>query len=210
MSTVDASARIERFSFAERAAHWMSAASFLYAALSGLSLWTPALYWLTAVFGGGEAVRRWHPWAGVVFALVLGKMFLGWAKDMKLDASDRRWLANAHRYAVHDHDGLPEPGRFNGGQKMLFWTQTIAAAVLFASGLVLWFPEAAAATVSLRLAAVLLHPLAAIVSLAGIIVHVYMGTAAVPGAFRGMVHGWVDREWAESHHPKWARQPDKR
>jgi formate dehydrogenase subunit gamma len=51
----------------------------------------------------------------------------------------------------------------------------------------------------------LIHPSVAIVSIGGIIVHIYMGTAAVPGAFRGMILGWVQPAWARSHHPKWYR-----
>ncbi len=208
MSTTSPS-RIQRFSFAERAVHWLAAGSFFYAALSGLSLWTPQLYWLATVFGGGEATRRWHPWGGVVFGLALAKMFLGWARQMKLDASDRAWLRRSHRYAVHDHEGLPEAGRFNGGQKMLFWIQSLAFVFLFVSGLVLWFPELTSVPRGLRFVAILVHPAAAIVAMGGIIVLVYMGTAAVPGAFRGMVRGWVDHDWARAHHPKWFRDIEK-
>ncbi len=199
--------RIERFSFGERVAHWMTALSFLYAALTGLSLWSHRLYWLASVFGGGETVRRWHPWGGIVFALALGLLFRNWAREMKLDADDRRWLRKAHRYAVHDERGLPEAGRFNAGQKTLFWFQTIVTLALFVSGVVLWWPEAMAR--GLRLASVLIHPVAASLSIAGIILHIYMGTAAVPGALRGMLRGWVAPEWARSHHPKWFRQIGK-
>ncbi len=199
--------RLERFSFSERVAHWMTALSFLYAALTGLSLWSHRLYWLASVFGGGETVRRWHPWGGIVFALALGVLFRNWAREMKLDADDRRWLRKAHRYAVHDERGLPEAGRFNAGQKTLFWFQTIVTLALFVSGVVLWWPKATAR--GLRLASVLVHPVAASLSIAGIILHIYMGTAAVPGAFRGMLHGWVAPEWARSHHPKWFRQIGK-
>jgi formate dehydrogenase subunit gamma len=200
--------RIVRFSFTERAVHWMAAISFLYAALTGLALWTPSLFWIASVFGGGEAVRRWHPWSGVVFAVVLGLMFRSWARDMKLDSDDRVWLRGAHRYAAHDHEGLPEPGRFNAGQKMLFWTQAVAALLLFASGVVLYWPELMPR--GLRLVSVLVHPAAATVAIAGIIVHVYMGIAAVPGALRGMVDGWVTAGWARAHHPKWYREVAKK
>jgi formate dehydrogenase subunit gamma len=62
----------------------------------------------------------------------------------------------------------------------------------------------------LRLAAVLVHPAVAVVSIAGIILHIYMGTAAVPGALRGMVSGWVTDAWARAHHPKWHREVVKR
>ena len=134
-------------------------------------------------------------------------MFRNWAREMKLDADDKVWLANAHKYAVHDEEGLPEPGRFNAGQKMLFWVQSLAVIVLIATGVVLWFPEAMART--LRLAAILVHPAVAVLSIGGIIIHIYMGTAAVPGALRGMIQGWVRPGWAASHHPKWYRDISK-
>ena len=203
----EASQKLVRFSFAERARHWMAALSFLYAALSGLALWSPHLFWLSSVLGGGETVRRWHPWGGVVFGVALGLMFRNWAREMKLDADDKVWLANAHKYAVHDEEGLPEPGRFNAGQKMLFWLQSLAVIVLIATGVVLWFPEAMPR--ALRLAAILVHPAVAVLSIGGIIVHIYMGTAAVPGALRGMIQGWVRPGWAASHHPKWYRDISK-
>ena len=93
---------------------------------------------------------------------------------------------------------LPEAGRFNAGQKDVVLGAVGRPLVLFASGLVLWWPELMPR--ALRLAAVLVHPLAAIASIGGIIVHIYMGTAAVPGALRGMIQGWVSPGWAASHH----------
>ena len=61
----------------------------------------------------------------------------------------------------------------------------------------------------LRELAVLIHPVAAVIAIAGLIVHIYMGTAAVPEAFRGMIQGWVTPRWAASHHPKWYRDIDR-
>jgi formate dehydrogenase subunit gamma len=195
---------IERFSAAERLVHWLVALSFVYSALTGLALWSPRLYWLAAVFGGGGTVRGWHPWAGVVFAAVFALMFRAWRGQMRIEADDRRWLRMVRRYAVHQEEGLPEAGRFNAGQKTLFWAQGISALLLLATGVVLWWPEAMPR--ALRLAAILLHPMAAVVSIAGLIVHIYMGTAAVPGALRGMTRGGVTPRWAASHHRKWYRQ----
>jgi formate dehydrogenase subunit gamma len=195
--------KVLRFTLEERVIHWLTALSFLYAAFSGLALFVPQFFWISSFLGGGEAVRRWHPWGGLVFAVALGLMFRNWSRDMKLDAEDRTWLKKAHRYAVHDERGLPEPGRFNAGQKMLFWIQSLAALLLLASGLVLFWPEEMPR--ALRLAAVLVHPSAAIVSIAGILIHIYMGTAAVPGALSGMIHGSVSESWAKAHHPRWYR-----
>jgi formate dehydrogenase subunit gamma len=196
--------RVTRYSGAERAVHWITAISFLYAALTGLALWSHKLYWLAAVFGGGPVVRGWHPWGGLLFAVALGLMFRNWARQMRLDADDKIWLRNSHKYAVNREEGLPEAGRFNAGQKMLFWMQAGFALMLFLSGSILWFPEIMPRR--LRLAAVLVHPLAAIGSIGGIILHIYMGTAAVPGTLRGMTRGWVSERWAKSHHPKWYRE----
>ncbi|MEZ5351901.1 MAG: formate dehydrogenase subunit gamma [Bryobacteraceae bacterium] len=198
------SKRIARFDFAERANHWMSAILFLYLALTGLALWSRKLYWLAAVFGGGSVVRAIHPIAGALFALSLTFMFVRWRSQMSLDADDREWLRQSSKYATNQEEGLPESGKFNGGQKMMFWMQWSFGIVLLASGVVLWFPEVMPRT--LRLAAVLIHPLAAVGAIGGIILHIYMGTAAVPGALRSMIRGWVTARWAAAHHPKWHRQ----
>jgi len=199
--------QIHRFSFSERAIHWLAALSFLYAALSGLGLWSHHLYWIAVVLGGGVTTRWGHPWGGIIFSLMLGAMFLTWARQMRLSADDRTWLRNARKYAVHDEKGLPEAGRFNGGQKMLFWGQGVLTFLLLASGVILWFPEWMPR--ALRLAAILIHPIAAVGSIGMIILHIYMGTAGVPGSFRAMIRGWVTPAWAASHHPKWYRETFK-
>jgi len=49
------------------------------------------------------------------------------------------------------------------------------------------------------------HDLAGLLMLAGFIIHIYEGTAAMPGTFRGMTNGTVTRKWAWTHHPAWYR-----
>lgn len=198
--------KVIRFDVRERVVHWMVALLFLYSVLTGLALWSPRLYWLAAVFGGGATVRAWHPWAGVLFAAIFSFMFVAWGRSMRLDADDRRWLRMSHRYAAHDFEAMPEAGRFNGGQKALFWLQSVNGIVLLATGAVLWFPEATSRI--LREVSIVVHPAAALLAMGGLIVHIYMGTAATPGAFRGMTQGWVSRRWAASHHPRWHRESE--
>ncbi len=197
-----------RFSFLERGLHWMSAFAFLYAALTGLSMWSHKLFWIASVFGGGSVTRWAHPWAGTFFAIVLGFMFRQWASQMRLTESDREWLRVSHRYAMNDEAGVPDAGRFNAGQKMLFWAQSTSALLLFVSGIVLWNPEIMPRT--LRLTAILLHPIAALASIAGIILHIYMGTLAVPGALHAMVRGVVTPGWAKHHHRAWFDEEQQR
>jgi formate dehydrogenase subunit gamma len=199
--------KVTRFNVRERAVHWLVALTFLYAALTGLALWSPRLFWIASIFGGGTTVRAWHPWGGILFVLFFSSMFIAWKRQMRLDSDDRRWLRYAHRYAVHDERGLPEAGRFNAGQKSLFWVQSVNGVLLLLSGVVLWWPSSMPRL--LRELAVLIHPVAAVIAIAGLIVHIYMGTAAVPEAFRGMIQGWVTPRWAASHHPKWYRDIDR-
>jgi len=196
--------KVTRFTLSERLIHWIVALSFLYAALTGLAFWSPRLYWLAAVFGGGVTARAWHPLSGLLFVGVFTAMFISWKRQMRLDKDDKRWLRLAHRYAAHDYAALPEAGRFNAGQKSLFWLQSVNGVLLLLSGIVLWWPESMSR--GLREAAVLVHPIAGILAIAGLIVHIYMGTAATPGAFRGMTQGWVKPGWAASHHAKWYRE----
>ncbi len=199
---------VKRFSYYERVVHWTVAITFVYMTLTGLPLWSPRLYWLAAVMGGGETVRAWHPWGGVVFSFALGLMFINWARHMLLDKDDRRWLMRAHKYAMHETSELPDAGRFNGGQKMMFWIQILLTVLLLASGIVLWWPESMPRP--WRLAAILIHPASAVLSMGGIIVHFYMATFASPGSLRGMIRGWVDKDWATAHHPKWHREISQR
>ena len=205
--TAKTSNKIRRFDLLERFVHWIVAITFLYAAFSGLSMWSRKLYWISAVLGGGVTVRAMHPIVALIFAAAFARMFVKWASQMKLDADDRVWLANSHKYAMNQEEGLPEAGKFNGGQKMMFWMQALFTALLLVSGAVLWFPELMPR--ALRLGAVLLHPLAAIGAIGGIIVHIYMGTAAVPGSIKAMVRGVVSPRWAAAHHPKWFREQQR-
>ena len=202
--TAKTSNKIRRFDLLERFVHWIVAITFLYAAFSGLSMWSRKLYWISAVLGGGVTVRAMHPIIALIFAAAFARMFFQWASQMKLDADDRVWLANSHKYAMNQEEGLPEVGKFNGGQKMMFWMQALFTALLLISGIVLWFPEFMPRPA--RLLAVLVHPLAAIGAIGGIIVHIYMGTAAVPGSVKAMVRGVVTPRWAAAHHPKWLRE----
>lgn len=195
---------IQRFTLYERIIHWAVAFSFIYLALTGLALWDTRLYWLAAIFGGGDSIRAWHPWVGLVFTGAFVLMILMWWREMLLDRDDWRWLRLVHRYAQNDEESMPEPGKYNAGQKMLFWSQIVLTVLLLISGIVIWYPEVTSR--NWRLAAIVIHSLTAVLSMAVIIVHIYMATAATPGSFRAMIEGWVERGWAAKHHPKWYRK----
>ena len=60
---------VRRYTAAARANHWLTAASLILLAISGLSLFHPSLYFLTALFGGGQLTRELHPWIGVLLVV---------------------------------------------------------------------------------------------------------------------------------------------
>lgn len=194
---------IVRYNLRERLVHWTVAASFLYLLLSGLALYSPRLYWLSYIMGGGTNIRIWHPYAGVVFFLSVTIMAVSWRRCMWLYHEDWKWIRYTWNYITHK-DGVPESARFNAGQKGLFWMQDFGGLWLLLSGIVLWFPENF--HLNFRLASILTHEVFAIAAMGCIIVHIYMGLFACPGALRAMIEGRVSGLWARVHHARWYRR----
>jgi formate dehydrogenase subunit gamma len=196
--------RIVRYAFPERLVHWIAAISYVYLLLSGLAFWTPALYWLAIVLGGGFLSRALHPAVGVVFAAIVLWMYGLWRRDMRITAADREWRKAMGHYVRNEDHLVPAAGRFNYGQKVLFWVMVWGALVLLVSGIVLWFPTALPRDARVvREIALLVHAVGALITIGGFIVHLYMGLAVVPGGLSAMLHGEVSEEWARHHHPHW-------
>ena len=147
MSTMPAGVRprVVRYRFSERLMHGISALSYVYLLLSGLAFWTPALYWISTVLGGGYLTRLLHPWVGLVFAAVVVWMFVIWRGEMRTTDADRAWRRAMRQYIRNEDDRVPAAGRFNYGQKTMFWAMVLAAVVLLLSGVVLWWPNLLAA-----------------------------------------------------------------
>ena len=196
--------RIVRYEFGERMVHTITALSYVYLLLTGLAFWTPALYWLAIVFGGGYLSRVMHPWVGLVFSAAVAVMFVRWRDAMRTTQADRAWRRAIRDYIANRDDRMPPAGRFNYGQKQLFWLMVWGALALLVSGVVLWVPQMVPGSLAMvRQAALLIHAVAALVTIGGFIVHVYMGVAVVPGGVRAIVNGDVSEEWARHHHPLW-------
>jgi formate dehydrogenase subunit gamma len=196
--------RLVRYSLGERLVHSAAALSYVYLLLTGLAFWTPGLYWMATMLGGGYLSRVVHPVIGVVFAAVVAWMYLVWRRDMRTTAGDRAWRKAMAAYIRNDDARVPPAGRFNFGQKQLFWVMVLGGAVLLVSGVVLWMPQAVPPSQRWLLeGAVLLHAGSALVTIAGFIVHLYMGLAVVPGGLRAILHGDVSDAWARHHHRAW-------
>lgn len=202
--------RVIRYSFGERTMHTVVAILFVYLLLTGLAFWTPALYWIAIMLGGGFLSRLLHPWVGVAFFVVVLWMVAIWTRDMRITSADRAWRRAMRSYARNEDEAMPPAARFNYGQKMFFWGMLWAAVVLLGSGLVLWFPAAISRSPEVRELAVLLHALSALVAIGLFIIHVYMGVFVVPGSVEAIVRGTVTRDWARHHHRLWADETSAR
>ena len=196
--------RVVRYSLGERVVHSAAAISYVYLLLTGLAFWTPGLYWIAVVLGGGYLSRALHPWAGLVFAAIVARMFVMWQREMRTTDADRLWRRAMAAYIRNDDLHVPAAGRFNFGQKQLFWLMVLGAAGLLVSGVVLWLPETVPPSAHWLLqAAVLVHAVSALATIGGFIVHLYMGLAVVPGGLHAILHGDVSEAWARHHHGAW-------
>jgi formate dehydrogenase subunit gamma len=196
---------VVRNTLAARINHWITAGSFVLLMVSGLSMFDPMLVWLSGLFGGGQLTRAVHPWIGVLLTLSYAVMIVQFWRDNVWNSDDIAWLCAIRRVLTNDEESLPEIGRFNAGQKAVFWSMALFVPVLFVSGLVIWDAYFASYTdVNQRRIAVLIHSSAAVLAIAIWIIHVY-AAIWVRGSVRAMTQGYVTAGWAWRHHRKWLR-----
>ena len=196
---------IERFGSFERFTHWMTSMSFILLALTGLNLTFGKSVLLP--YAGPETFAMLTQWGKFVhnyvsFAFVLGiaLMFLIWITDNIPLPRDIKWLAQGGGMIGDKH---PPAGRFNGGQKLLFWVVVLGGAGLAYTGYNLMFPFLFADVGGLQWMSIV-HGLIGVGMTAIIIGHIYIGTLGMQGAFSAMGSGKVDVNWAREHHSIWA------
>lgn len=200
---------IQRYNANERSNHWMVAILFFLAGLSGLALFHPAMFWLTNLFGGGPWTRILHPFLGVAMFLFFLGLVIRFAHHNLVEKRDVQWLKQWRDVVTNREENLPEVGRYNAGQKLLFWVLLLCMLVLLVTGFVMWrayFSHFFG--IDLIRIASLLHAFAAFVLICSILVHIYAGIW-VKGSMGAMLYGWVSRGWARKHHAAWLKDVDK-
>lgn len=203
---VEGNRLIVRYTPNERSNHWITAITFVLLALSGLAMFHPAMSWAYFVLGGGQWTRILHPIVGVVMFLSFFVLMLRFWHHNYLDKSDVQWMKQMNDVLANREEKLPEIGRYNAGQKLLFFTMVACLFLLLASGIVIWrryfsfyFPIGI-----IRLAS-LVHAVAAFVLIIGIIVHIY-AAIWIKGSVGAMTRGTVTYGWARKHHPRWFKE----
>jgi formate dehydrogenase subunit gamma len=209
----EAHMQVPRYSGSARINHWIVAISFVLLMISGLALFHPSLYGLTALFGGGETARWLHPWLGVVLVVGFLGLFVRFFAANLPEKTDWVWLARLRHVLAGREEFLPEIGKYNAGQKFVFWSQAVLVAVMFITGIGLW-PAGLAymeqlfgfkATIDQRRLAAVLHAGSAVMTIAIWIIHVY-AAIWVRGTISAMTRGSVTGGWAWRHHRKWLRK----
>ncbi|MCS0591364.1 formate dehydrogenase subunit gamma [Massilia norwichensis] len=194
---------IQRYTANERSNHWFTAILFILLALSGLAMFHPAMAWLYGLFGGGQWTRILHPFFGVLMFVSFMLLALRMRAHNHFEEGDTQWLRQIGDVLANREEKLPKIGKYNAGQKLLFFTLVLCMIVLMLSGIVIWrqwfshfFP------IGLIRFSALMHALFAFIIIMSIIVHIYAGMW-IKGSIGAMVRGTVTYGWARKHHPKW-------
>jgi formate dehydrogenase subunit gamma len=192
-----------RFSAFERFVHWLATVCFIILALSGLNLTFGKA--LILPFVGPEAfatISRWgksaHNSLSFPFTLSVILIFLMWFRWNLPSRVDIQWFLQGGGFGKQH----PPADLFNAGQKSIYWMVALGGGVVAITGYLLMFPFWVTGIVGMQIAH-LVHALVALLYLAGMVFHIYMGTVGEEGALEGMWHGTVDEEWSKQHHSIW-------
>jgi formate dehydrogenase subunit gamma len=199
--------KVHRFNSFERFAHWLNAVSFVLLGLTGLNI-TFGKTALLPLIGPeafsslSQAAKYVHNFASAAFVIGLILIVALWIKDNIPRKVDLDWVKQGGGFIKSRH---APSGRFNAGEKLVFWFALGAGAAVIISGYLLMFPFYATDIAGMQIAQTL-HAVIAVVFVAVIIAHIYIGTLGMEGAFEAMATGDVDFNWAKEHHDLWLAQ----
>jgi len=201
-----AAGTISRYTSGARVNHWLNAIILIMLALSGMSFFHPALFFLSSLFGGGVWARILHPWLGIALIFTFAGLFIRFWRYNIWDKSDTQWMNRIRDVLAARDENLPEVGRYNAGQKLVFWFMTIGILVLLASGIVMWESQFGDSfSVEQKRVAAVAHAVAAVVIIGIWIIHLY-AAIWVKGTVRAMTRGTVTSGWAWKFHRRWLRE----
>ncbi len=201
---------IARFNAFERFVHWLTGFSFVILGITGLNISFGKRLLLPLM--SPEAFSAWSEWAkfahnylSFAFTIGLVLMFLIWVARNIPTGADLEWFKTGGGM----FGGKEPPAyKFNGGEKLIFWISVIGGGAVIVSGYFLLFPFYGTEIAGMELAQIV-HSVVAMLYVAAMFVHFYMGTIGVEGAFEAMVDGNVDVNWAKERHRLWYEEEVK-
>jgi formate dehydrogenase subunit gamma len=198
---------IERFTYLERVSHWTVAICFVLLAVSGIVM-AFGKFFLLPVLGGtlfgwlSYALKTAHNVAGPLVSAAMLVFIVTYLRDNIPRAHDLKWMLRVKGMIT----GNEEPsGKFNAGEKVVFWGGVIVLGlVVIGSGLVLdkLVPGLGEMRSDMQIAH-LVHAVASLLMMCLFMIHIYMGTVGLSGAYQAMRTGYVDESWAKDHHQLW-------
>ena len=202
---------IVRFNDLERLVHWMTATCFIILALSGLNI-TFGKQLLTPIIGA-EAFANWsamakyaHNYLSFPFTIGVALILLMWIGNNIPNKVDVEWAKRGGGLVGNDH---PPAEKFNGGQKLIYWIVVVGGTASAITGYLLMFPFYATGIAGMQTAQ-MIHGIVAVLFVAAMLAHIYIGTIGMEGAFEAMGTGTVDVNWAKQHHSVWLQQEIER
>lgn len=199
--------KVRRFSVFERFSHWLTAVSFVVLGLTGLNITFGKILLLPLIgpsaFGSLSQVAKYvHNFTSFAFVVGLVLIVAMWFKDNIPRKVDVDWLRQGGGFIKSKR---APAGRFNAGEKAVFWLALAAGIAVAASGYVLMFPFYVTNILGMQLAQIG-HATIAVLFVAVILGHIYIGTLGMEGAFEAMGTGEVDLNWAKEHHDLWLKE----
>jgi formate dehydrogenase subunit gamma len=202
---------IVRFNAFERTVHWMTATCFIILAISGLNITFGRPLLIPLI--GLEAFSDWSQWAKYAhnflsFPFTIGVIliFLMWVGGNIPNRVDVDWVKRGGGIVGDDH---PPAYRFNAGQKLIYWIVVLGGGAVAVTGYLLMFPFYTSGIEGMQVAQVV-HSVVAVLFVAAMLGHIYIGTVGMEGAFEAMGSGTVDLNWAREHHSLWLEQQKAR
>jgi formate dehydrogenase subunit gamma len=203
--------KVLRFKAVERFAHWLTAVSFVVLGITGLNI-TFGKHVLLPLIGYdafaafSEAAKYVHNFTSFAFVLGLVLIVAIFIKDNIPDKTDIEWFRQGGGFIKSKH---APARRFNAGEKLVFWGALGAGILVSVSGFLLLFPFYVTDIAGMQVAQVV-HAVIAVLFVALILGHIYIGTLGMEGAFEAMWTGDVDYNWAKEHHDLWLDELAKR
>jgi formate dehydrogenase subunit gamma len=199
--------KMPRFTAFERLVHWMTATSFVLLGISGLNITFGKELLLPlmdqSAFGTwSQAAKYVHNYISFPFTIGVVLMFLIWVAENLPTFADIEWLKLGGGMLGGEE---PPAYKFNAGEKLIFWIVAVGGGGAAATGYVLLFPFYGTGIATMQ-AAQVVHSVVGVLYVAAMLVHIYMGTLGMEGAFEAMGSGDVDVNWAKSHHSLWYEQ----
>ncbi|MGE3147082.1 MAG: formate dehydrogenase subunit gamma [Pseudorhodoplanes sp.] len=199
---------VVRFNAFERFVHWMTASCFIVLAVSGLNITFGRALLLPLM--GPDAFTGWSQWGKYAhnflsfpFTIGVVLIFLMWIGGNLPNARDAQWISRGGGLFGDDH---PPAGRFNLGQKMIYWIVVLGGGAVAITGYILMFPFFGGITIAGMQLAQIVHGVVALLFIAAMLAHIYIGTIGMEGAFEAMGTGEVDVNWAKQHHSIWLEE----